>query len=90
MRNKFSKTLLGSGGYAPADSLSLHLFDSGIGIIETVVDVQVAGGVLLSVKTQLSPKARTGLPRGGSHPVSDLGSEGDGLRRTDLIKGNIV
>lgn len=44
--------------HIPIDSLSLHLFDPGLGIIETVVDVQVAGGVFLPVKTQLSPDVR--------------------------------
>jgi len=44
--------------HIPADSLSLHLFDPGLGIIETVVDVQAAGGLLLSLKTQLPPNAR--------------------------------
>ncbi|MBT3255970.1 MAG: sigma 54-interacting transcriptional regulator [Deltaproteobacteria bacterium] len=54
----FYKCFLYLRDHIPADSLSLHLFDSGLGIIETVVGVQAEGGVLVSVKTRLSPDVR--------------------------------
>lgn len=44
--------------FIPADSLTLHLFDSGLGFIETVVDVGIAGGEIISHKTQLQPAIR--------------------------------
>jgi len=39
----------------PADTLSLHLFDPGLGFIETVADATLEAGVALSVRTQLPP-----------------------------------
>ena len=73
--------------HLPADSLSLHLFDSGLGIIETVVDVQAEGGVLLSVKTQLPPTARKRI----SAFIEGLGGEPqcqiiDRLSRDEMVR----
>ena len=39
--------------HIPADTLSLHLFDPGLGFIETVADATPEAGVALSVRTQL-------------------------------------
>jgi transcriptional regulator with GAF, ATPase, and Fis domain len=43
--------------FIPADFLSLHLFDPGLGVIETVVDATVEKSDLVSQKTILTPEA---------------------------------
>ena len=52
------KCLLIVRDHLPADTLSLHLFDPGFGVIETVADATLAAGVALSVRTQLPPPIR--------------------------------
>jgi transcriptional regulator with GAF, ATPase, and Fis domain len=44
--------------FIPADSLTLHLFDPGLGFIETVVGADIEGSDILSHKTQLEPAIR--------------------------------
>ena len=55
----------------PADTLSLHLFDPGLGFIETVADATLEAGVALSVRTQLPPPIREKIRR----HISGLKSE---------------
>ncbi len=52
------KCLLYIRNHIPADTLSLHLFDPGLGFIETVADATIEGGLALSVRTQLPPVVR--------------------------------
>lgn len=52
------KCLLYIRDHIPADTLSLHLFDPGLGFIETVADATLDAGVALSVRTQLPPPIR--------------------------------
>lgn len=44
--------------YIPADYISLHLYDEGLGIIETVVDATVDSSPEVNKTTVLSPEAR--------------------------------
>ena len=44
--------------FIPADTLTLHLFDPGLGFIETVADASLKGGTVLSSRTQLLPAIR--------------------------------
>ena len=44
--------------FIPADSLTLHLFDPGLGFIETIVDADIEGGKILSHKTRVDPAVR--------------------------------
>ena len=45
-------------GFIPADSLTLHLFDPGLGFIETLADATLKGGTVLSNRTQLPSAIR--------------------------------
>ncbi len=47
--------------FIPADYLSLHLFDPGLGVIETVVDATAEKSEPVSQKTILTPEARQAL-----------------------------
>ena len=44
--------------YIPADYFSLHLFDPGLGVVETVVDATEQESELKGQKTSLTPEAR--------------------------------
>ncbi|WP_421903622.1 sigma-54 interaction domain-containing protein [Maridesulfovibrio sp.] len=44
--------------YIPADYISLHLYDEGLGIIETVVDATIDSSPEISKTTVLTPEAR--------------------------------
>ncbi len=44
--------------FMPADFFSVHLFDGGLGVVETVVDATVEESELISQITTLSPEAR--------------------------------
>ncbi len=47
--------------FIPADSVTLHLFDPGLGFIETVAGADLEGCDLLAVRTQLAPDIRDQL-----------------------------
>ncbi len=47
--------------FIPADSVTLHLFDPGLGFVETVAGADLEGCDLLAVRTQLPPDIREQL-----------------------------
>ncbi len=47
--------------HVPADFLSLHLFDPGLGVVESVVDATAEKSEPISKKTILSPQARKAM-----------------------------
>ena len=54
----WQKCLVYINQFIPADFLSLHLFDPGLGVVETVVDATAKKSEPVSQKTILSPEAR--------------------------------
>lgn len=53
----WQKCLIYISQFIPADFLSLHLFDSGLGVVETVVDATAEKSEPVSQKTILTPEA---------------------------------
>ncbi|NDV22255.1 sigma-54-dependent Fis family transcriptional regulator [Desulfovibrio sp. JC022] len=58
IRFAFQDCLIVLQNYIPADYISLHLFDEGLGIIETVVDATVDSSPEINKTTVLTPEAR--------------------------------
>ncbi|MBW1901633.1 MAG: sigma-54-dependent Fis family transcriptional regulator, partial [Deltaproteobacteria bacterium] len=44
--------------FIPADRMNLHIYDPGLGFIDTIADTTPEGGVSLSIKTPMPPKMR--------------------------------
>ena len=57
----WQKCLIYINQFIPADFLSLHLFDPGLGVVETVVDATAEKSEPVSHKTILTPEARRAL-----------------------------
>ena len=57
-RHAYQDFLVYIRDYVPADYLSLHLFDEGLGMFETVVDATIENSPVINRKTVLSPEAR--------------------------------
>lgn len=58
IRVAFQDCLIALDGYIPADYISLHLYDEGLGVIETVVDATIHLSPEIHKITVLSPEAR--------------------------------
>jgi transcriptional regulator with GAF, ATPase, and Fis domain len=67
----WQKCLVYINQFIPADYLSLHLFDPGLGVVETVVDATAEKSEPVSQKTILTPAARQAFQA----EISKVGNE---------------
>ncbi|KMY69035.1 hypothetical protein AAU61_05725 [Desulfocarbo indianensis] len=67
----WQKCLVYINQFIPADFLSLHLFDPGLGVVETVVDATAEKSEPVSQKTILTPEARQAF----QEAISKLGNK---------------